>query len=202
MASTRFKRRAAAALLLIVLLAGGGTYFLYTQKEAPANTEEKSHTPAAQKPDDSQTVKDGMVRTPNFTYPQPNGWSLLSQDALKTAVAVSGISHGNPIGAAFYVSFDSSESKPTNNAQLEDTTLNTIKNLPGFKLISSAPVTVAGQAAQQFIYVSGSPDSVKNQLTAFIYGEKIYLLLFTSAGDKFETYQQDFKTIIDGFAFS
>ena len=201
MSRTQLKLLAIGVLVVIVL----GVGFLVLRPSPDKTTSASDAKKGSSSP---QTNIEGVARsqaapvdTGDFKYQKPAGWGKLTQEVLDKSGAVSGI--GQPPNLAATLTIKVSDSTPVNNADLKESSLNELKKLSDFKLLSFSETKVDGKYGQKFIYQYGANDSkVKQELFVVPNKGKTFFLLFSSADSNFNKHASDFDNILSSFTFT
>lgn len=192
-----FKPKPKTILILVIIIALAAAGYYYFRPEQPATPSGSSGTSTA-KPSDTGKAESVYVETKDFKYAKPSGWVKLSQSALDKNAATSGIGlFGKPV----FFTVQVNNSAPGSSSELKNSTLNVIKKLPGFVLISSGSTKLDGQAGQKFVYQTSDQSKTRAELTAVIHNKKTFFLLFSVADQNFDDYRADFTAIEKSFQF-
>jgi hypothetical protein len=195
------KPRVVAVVAVAVLLVAGWLAFKPSPK-TPTTTstpDTSQNTPGTKGADPAKLV---TIETADFKYAKPVGWAEISQKALDSTGAASGI--GRPTEPVATFSIKVSNATPKDNNDLKNSTLNELKKFTNFQLVSNVDTKVDGQAGQKFTYnFSGSSGKNKTtqQMSVVPYKQKTFFLLFSSATADYDKQAGDFSAILSTFKF-
>jgi len=196
------KSKSKLVALVVVILVAGGTG-LWLLRDSPKTTQtpgSNAGQSTTQNQPSAQALQPAKTEAADFTYQKPQGWVAIAKDRLGSSGAISGI--GRPTEPKVTFSVKVSDSVPKDSNDLKNNALNDIKkNAPNFALVSSADTKVDGKSGQKFIYVFGSQDRIKQEMTVIIYKQKTFFLLFTAAEADFDKSSAEFAQILADFKF-
>ncbi len=179
------------APIVVVLVAVTIGYFAF----GPSSKEDQ----AKQGEINPELVKAEEIEAGDFKYTKPDGWGVLSKEFLDSESAVNGIATVPLPTSRFTVGIELSV--PPSEAELKDSTQETLKKLQNFELINSGDTTVDGKSSHRFTYRFGDKVKTKQELTVLIYKDKVFLLKFVSPDSDFDKKKTDFDKIISSFKF-
>ena len=78
-------------------------------------------------------------------------------------------------------------------------TLDELKKLSDFTLISSVSATVGGQPAHKFDYQTDANPKIRQQMYVLVYKSKTFFLLFSANDSGFASQGSDFSSILASF---
>lgn len=138
------------------------------------------------------------VNTDNFEYPKPPNWLKLSKEFLDSNSANSGIGYLNqPVTFMVQVS----DSVPSSETELKNSTLKAIQGFESFELIASEATKINDKSGQKFVFRFGGQEKSKKELSVVVHNNKTYFLLHAAPEADFDKYQADFSSIVSGFKF-
>ena len=201
--------RRIALVAIVALIVGLGGWWVFKPAAKPGS-QTSGPTSGQTQPGQTQpgqtsqpaSTADLTLETDDFKYAEPVGWAKLSKDTLKASTASSGIGRVAAPSATFTVKV--SPLTPADQADLKNHALDDIKNnAPHFELLSSISAKIDGQAGQKFTYRfdSSGQYKVKQELSAAVYKQKTFFLLFSAAESDFDRQQGEFTTILASFHF-
>jgi len=198
MARTKFKSKIASRILLIILIIVITIGFFLVNR-FPKHNSKSTNQQNSQEKTNSPTTQTPYNETSDFRYPILSGWSKLSQTALNSQGAISGIGHtSNPISS---FSVKVSSNTPRNNVDQKDSTISELNKLSNFELLLYEETTVDGKTGQKFTYCFGDNTKTKQELIVIVYKQKTFFLLFSSDETDFNNQTTDFSKILSSFIF-
>lgn len=138
------------------------------------------------------------IEAGSFDYPRPANWVKLSKEFLDSNSANSGIGYLNqPVTFMVQVS----DSVPSIETELKNSTLKAIQKLENFELISSESTKVDNISGQKFIFRFGGQEKSKKEMNVVVYKNKTYFLLYAAPEADYDKYLADYSSILSGFKF-
>ena len=143
--------------------------------------------------------KNKYAQTTDVKYLMPDGWAKISPSDLQAAGASSGIATIYIPITQFRVAIEPTSSSPSNSKDLNSQTLTTIKQFQNFKLLTSKPVNIDGQTAQEYTYKLGSDGKTEQELIVVLYKKRAFSLLFTGPDTNFQSQSKAIGDIVASF---
>lgn len=191
MAYRKFGTKTNIFIVAVVFLMAIVAFFTF-------GTSKKNTTQGKTNPQVAQAV---YIETTDFKYQKPTGWEKLSTEFLNKEGSVSGIATAPTATVRFTIAMQPVSSSPANDAELKDSTLNTLKKLQNFELIGSGDTKVDGKSGQTYTYRYGDKIKTKQELTTVAYKDNVFLIKFTSTDSDFDNQKTDFSKILTSFKF-
>lgn len=186
-----------------MVIAGAVTAILLFK---PSPKTEPSKTTTQHQPN-PQLNQEQDITVEDLTYQKPKGWAKLSKAVLESSAANSGIAlpatsssgtTGPPI-ASFTVRVV--PSIPKDNNDLKNSTLEVLKKLSKFELVSNTDTKVAGKTGQKFAYTYEDKTKMEQELTVVVYNKKTYFILAYADATKFNAQSAEFAKIVGSITF-